>query len=79
MGGDAKIRIGDAAVFGVIQSFQFFFRGNPQANGLVDQLEHDEGGGEGPQEAGGDPQQLDADDAGRGAADSRHPRGWQRG
>ena len=52
-----------------IQSSGFFFGGYTQAHGFVDQLEHDQGGHEGPHKAGPDTQQLDADNLGRGAAD----------
>ena len=62
MCGDTEIRVGDAAVFGVVQSFHLFFRGNAQSDGLVDELEHDQGRDKGPHKTGGNAQELYTDD-----------------
>ena len=69
IGGNLKIRVGVAAVFGKIETFHFFFRRDPQADGFVDQFEHKKCGRKDPQKAGADAQQLDADDFGRGSTD----------
>ena len=45
-----------------IEAFDLLFRRDPQADGFVDQLEHEESDREDPQEAGPDPEKLDADD-----------------
>ena len=49
--------------------FQFFFRRNPQTHGFVDEFEHDERHGKGPDETGSDAQQLNPDNTGRRSAD----------
>ena len=61
MGGDLKIRIGVAAVFGKIEAFHFFFGRNPQADGFVDEFKHKKCDWKYPQKAGADAEKLDAD------------------
>jgi len=61
MGGNPKIRLSIAPVFCPIQPFHFFFRSDPEADGFVDQFEHQKCGRKNPQEAGRDAQKLEAD------------------
>ena len=55
-------------MFPSIQTLCFFFRGDPETDGFVDQLEHDKSSAKCPNEAGSNSQHLYADDLGRGPA-----------
>jgi hypothetical protein len=66
---DLKIRIGVAAVFDKVETLDFIFGRNPQANRFIDEFKHKKCGWKDPQKAGTDAKQLDADDFDRGSTD----------